>query len=429
MPDKKSYRDRSVLIHGKFKSEKWDFDDHILAPITTSVSFRLRNAERGAKAFKQFANSELDRGKLHPIYIYQRLDEPCQGLLEETLAFAEKGECAVSFATGMAAISALLGIHVRAGNHIVAHKTLYGCTYHLITEYMDRFGVEHTLCDMRSLPALKKAIRPSTRIVYFETPCNPTMDLIDIPAVVKAVREANQGRSDEEKIVTAVDNTFATPFCQRPLTLGVDFVAHSLTKNLGGYGAVMGGAVIGPRSRETDLLLWRKNFGGTLSPKAAWEVLTFGLPTLSLRLERQQANASRVADFLDLHPKVKAVRFPGLDSFPQRELACLQMRDIDGNFAPGSMIYFEMAGGPEESYRRAVNVINHLACEALSITLAVSLGQIRTLVEHPASMTHSAVPPEAQAEAGIAPGGIRLSMGIEDVRDVLADLEAALEAA
>ncbi|MBI5706333.1 MAG: aminotransferase class I/II-fold pyridoxal phosphate-dependent enzyme [Armatimonadetes bacterium] len=423
------YRDRSVLIHGKFTSSKWDFEDHILPPITTSVAFRLRSAERGAQAFQQFANPELDRHTIRPIYIYDRLDEPGQGLLEETLAFAEKGETAVSFATGMAAISAAIGIHVRAGDHVLAHHTLYGCTYSFITNWLERFGISHTLVDFRDLSAVKKAIRPETRVAYFESPCNPTLDLIDIRAVVDLVQEANKKREDGKCIRTIVDNTFATPFCQRPLTMGVDFVVHSLTKNLGGFGADMGGAVIGPRAAETDLLLFRKDFGGSLSPKVAWTILTYGVPTLSLRVERQQQNAMRVAEFLDLHPKVAKVLYPGLDSFPQRELACQQMRDIDGNFAPGSMLYFEMEGEPSESYAKAVKVINQIASSSLSITLAVSLGQIRTLIEHPASMTHSTIPPDAQLAAGISPGGIRMSLGIEDVRDVLADLEAALELA
>ncbi len=422
----KQYRDRSVLIHGKFKSEKWDFEDHILPPITTSVSFRLRSAERGAQAFVQFANPELDRDTLHPIYIYDRLDEPGQGLLEETLAFAEKGETAVSFSTGMAAVSAILGIHLKAGEHIALHRTVYGCTYSLVTLWLARFGVAHSFADFRSPDDLERSLRAETRVVYFETPCNPTLDLIDIRAVVATVAAANEKRSAEERIVVVVDNTFATPFCQRPLTLGVDFVVHSLTKNLGGFGANMGGTVIGPRSKETELLLFRKDFGGSLAPKVAWDILAYGIPTLALRVERQQQNAMRVAEFLHLHPKVFAVRYPGLDNFPQRELACEQMRDIDGNFAPGSMIYFEMAGTPTESYERAKNVANHIASNALSITLAVSLGQIRTLIEHPASMTHSSIPPEAQVEAGIAPGGLRVSLGIEDVRDILADFEEAL---
>lgn len=423
------YRHRSVLIHGKFRSEKWDFDDHILPPITTTTAFRLRSAERGAKGFEQFANPELDRNTEHPIYIYARLDDPCQGLLEETLAFAENGETAVSFATGMAAISAALGVHLRTGDHIVSHKTIYGCTYSLITRWLDRFGVKHSFVDMNCEETLRDAIQPQTRILYFESPCNPTMDLVDIELVVKVAREANEKRPPEQRVVVVMDNTFASPFCQRPLDAGVDFVVHSLTKHISGFGADMGGAVIGPRSAETDLLLFRKDFGGSISPKAAWAILAFGLPTLALRMEREQASAQQVAEFLEQHPKVSRVLYPGLKSFPQSELARKQMRDIDGNFAPGSLLYFEMEGSPEEAYRRAVRVVNHIADHALDITLAVSLGQIRTLIEHPASMTHSSIPPDAQVEAGIHPGGLRMSLGIEDVRDILQDLEEALKEA
>ncbi len=422
----KGYRDRSVLIHGKFRSEKWDFDDHITPPITTAVSFGLRSAERGAAAFQQFANPAIDRNVEKPIYIYDRLDEPCQGLLEETLAFAEKGECAVSFATGMAAVSAAIGIHVRAGDHLVFHPAIYGCTHGHITNWLARFGVGHTSVSFNDLAALRESIRPETRVLYFETPCNPTMELIDIEAIVALAREVNDHRPDDQKLVTIVDNTFASPFGQRPLVSGIDFVVHSLTKHIGGFGCTMGGVVIGPGRSETDLLLYRKDFGGSLSPDAAWHILNYGVPTLALRLERQQATAQTVAGFLESHPMVATVHYPGLASFAQRELAERQMRDIDGNFAPGSMIYFEMAGSAEEAYGRAVRVINEIARDSLSITLAVSLGNIRSLIEHPASMTHSVVAPEDQIKAGIAPGGIRLSMGLEDVRDILADLERGL---
>ncbi len=421
------YRDRSVLIHGKFRSEKWDFEDHILPPITTSVSFRLRTGQRGAEGFQQFANPELDRDTLHPIYIYARLDDPCQGLLEETLAFAEKGETAVCFATGMAAVSAVIGIHVKAGDHVILHKTVYGCTYSFVTNWLQRFGVQHTVVDCGNQKEIEDAIKPETKVVYFESPCNPTLELIDVRSVVSIVKKANEGRSTENRIVSIIDNTFATPYCQRPLTMGVDFVVHSLTKNLGGFGTDMGGAVIGPRSSETDLLLFRKDFGGSLSPKAAWQILVYGIPTLALRLEKQQQIAKEVAEFLNEHPKISLVRYPGLAGFPQIDLARKQMTDFDGNFAPGSMIYFELKGEPEEAYSKAKTLVNRIAEKSLSITLAVSLGQIRTLIEHPASMTHSAIPPEAQKTAGISPGGVRLSMGIEDVRDILSDLKDALE--
>jgi cystathionine beta-lyase/cystathionine gamma-synthase len=423
-----NYRDRSILIHGKFTSEKWDFQDHILPPITTAVSFRLRSAERGAQAFQQFANDAYNRETTHPIFIYDRLDEPCAGLLEETLAFAEKGECAVVYSTGMAAISAVLGIHLKAGQHLCFHPAIYGCTYSHVTRWLDRFGVSNTPVDFKDLRALEAAVRPETRVLYFESPCNPTMELIDIEAVAGLAKRLNEKRGAEDRIVTVIDNTFASPYSQRPLTLGVDFVVHSLTKHISGFGASMGGAVVGPHAAETDLLLFRKDYGGSMAPDTAWHILVYGLPTLATRLERQQASAQRIAEFLDISPKVKKVYYPGLDSYPQKELAQRQMRDIDGDFAPGAMIYFEVEGSPEVAYENAKKVCNHVAKNALSVTLAVSLGQIRTLIEHPASMTHSGVPPEAQAQAGIHPGGIRLSVGIEDVRDILGDLEAALEA-
>ncbi len=429
MSSESGYRDRSVLIHGKFKSEKWDFQDHILPPITTAVTFRLRTAERGAAGFAQFANPEIDRASAQPIYIYQRLDEPCIGLLEETLAFAEKGECCVTFATGMAAIAAAIDIHLRAGDHMIYHPAIYGCTYSHINNWLTRFGVQSTPVNLNQIEQLEKSIRPETRVVFFETPCNPTLELIDIEAVVRLVKTVNETRPEGEKLVTIVDNTFSSPYGQRPLTMGIDLVVHSLTKHIGGFGATMGGAVIGPRSKETDLLVFRKDFGGSLSPDAAWHILTYGIPTLSLRLEAEQERAMRVAEYLNLHTAVGKVLYPGLENFPQRDLALRQMRDIDGDFAPGAMIYFELKGTATEAYHRAVRVINHLAQNALSVTLAVSLGQIRTLVEHPASMTHATIPPDEQVKAGIAPGGIRLSLGLEDTGDILRDLEEALSRA
>jgi cystathionine beta-lyase/cystathionine gamma-synthase len=424
MGDEASYHDRSVLIHGKFRSEKWDFSDHILPPITTSVAFRLESAERGAEGFRQFANPAFDRDRIHPIHIYERLDDPNQGLLEETLAYAEKGETAVTFATGMAAISAAICAHVRTGDHVVLHHTLYGCTYSLVANWLTRFGVSYTLADLTDLSTLHVALRPETAVVYFETPCNPTMEMIDIHGVAKVVEEANAGR--ERKIATVVDNTFATPFAQRPLTLGVDMVVDSLTKHLGGFGADMGGVVVCSRDMEHDVLMFRKDFGGSISPKSAWQIMAYGVPTLALRLEKQQQIAQQVAEFLEGHPKVAMVRYPGLESYPQKELAHRQLVDIDGRFAPGSLIYFEVKGRPREAYCRAARFVDDLAANALTVTLAVSLGQLRTLVEHPASMTHSALPPEQQLEAGIHPGGIRLSCGIEDVRDIVADLDRSL---
>jgi len=417
MAKSKSYRERSVLIHGKFRSEKWDFSDHILPPITTSVAFRLESAERGAEGFRQYANPDVDREKAHPIHIYERLDDPNQGLLEEMLAYAEKGETAICFATGMAAISAAIGVHVRTGDHLVMHHTMYGCTYSLASYWLTRFGVEHSLVDMTDLAQLEKAIQPNTKALYFETPTNPTMELIDIEAVVRIARTKG--------VSTIVDNTFATPFAQRPITLGVDVVVNSLTKHLGGFGADMGGVVVCKKSLAPEVLMFRKDFGGSISPKAAWQIMTYGVPTLVLRLEKQQQVALTIANYLEKREGVSCVRYPGLESYPQKALAKKQLVDIDGNFAPGSMIYFELAGKSEEAYSRALRFIDYLAENALTVTLAVSLGQLRTLIEHPASMTHSALPSDRQMEGGIHPGGIRLSLGIEDPRDIIEDLEEA----
>jgi len=428
MPHDGKYRDRSVLIHGKFHSAKWDFEDHILPPITTAVSFRLRSAERGAEGFRRFANPEVNRDTSEPIFIYDRLDEPCTGLLEETLAFSEKAECAVCFGTGMAAISAAIGIHVRAGDHVVFHPAIYGCTFSHITNWLARFGVSSSTSRLGSPEAVREAITPQTRVVFFESPSNPTMELVDLEALARTLKEVNEHRPEDRKVVSIVDNTFASPFCQRPLGHGIDLVVNSLTKHISGFGATMGGVVLGSRRVETDLLLYRKDYGGSIAPDAAWHILVYGVPTLAVRMERQQQSAMKVAAFLETHPSVARVHYPGLASFAQRALAERQMVDFDGDFAPGSMVYFELAGDPATAQARAVQLCDQIASNALSVTLAVSLGQIRTLIEHPSSMTHSSIPPEEQAAAGISPGGVRLSIGLEDSDDILRDLAAGLSA-
>jgi methionine-gamma-lyase len=224
-----------------------------------------------------------------------------------------------------------------------------------------------------------------------------------------------------------VDNTFATPFCQRPIEHGSHFTVHSLTKGIGGFGTDMGGVVIGPKKFHDLLMLFRKDFGAVLNTKAAWTVLTYGLPTLHLRVSQQTKNAVRVAEFLNAHPKVEMVNYPGLKSYKYYQLAKKQMIDFNGNFAPGSLIYFTLKGqtNPErkENGRR---FMNYAAKNAYTMTLAVSLGHTRTLIEHPASMTHSMVPADKLIEFGIDPGGIRLAIGLENVDDILLDLEKCL---
>ena len=427
---KPDYHPHTRLIHGRMHSTHWHYDDHIVPPISSSAAYRLESAERGAEGFIEFANPEFNIDQQAPIYIYDRLDEPARGMLEENLAQAEGGDRCACFATGMAAISGALGIVSRTGDRIVAHPTLYGCTYSLFKNWYPRYGIDVDFVDMHDLDAVEAAIQPSnTMVVYFETPVNPTLDVIDIGAIAKIIEKANAKRSDKKRrIFLVVDNTFATPFGQRPLELGADIAVHSLTKNIGGFGTDMGGAVICEDLIYPDLLLYRKDFGGPLAPKSAWPVLTHGLPTLPLRSRRQQTTALEVAQYLEKHPAIEQVVYPGLRSHPQHKLAKKQMVDRDGNFAPGILVYFLLKGTPEEAREKGARVIDHIADNSLAITLAVSLGQIRTLIEHPSSMTHAPIPVEAQLEAGIDPGGIRLALGLEEPADIIADLEKALDA-
>jgi cystathionine beta-lyase/cystathionine gamma-synthase len=238
-------------------------------------------------------------------------------------------------------------------------------------------------------------------------------------------KEYNQGRSEPIRVI--VDNTFATPYCQRPLEHGADIVVHSLTKDIGGFGTDMGGVVIAPHDLHNQLLLYRKDFGGVLSPKSAWTFLVYGLPTLATRLVNQQKSAMKIAQFLEQHPLVAHVSYPGLESFGQRGLAGRQMTDYQGKFAPGSIVYFTLrdhSGGD----RVAEAFIDYIAEYAYTITLAVSLGQIKTLIENPYSMTHAALPAEEKLARGIESGGIRLSVGLEDWHDIIEDLRRALDA-
>lgn len=422
---REDYRMRTHLIHGTFHSSLWDYDHHIIPPMSASAAYRLDSVHRGAEGFTQYGSDQSDRQT--PIYIYDRLDEPTRGLLEENLAYAEGGQIAVCFATGMAAISAAVGITTRAGDEIVAHDTLYGCTYSLFTNWLPRFNIATTFTDLRNISNLAGSITDRTRVIYLETPVNPTLDLIDIAELRRCVDDINSKRTAQNKMIIIVDNTFATPYCQRPLSLGADLVVHSLTKNIGGFGTDMGGAVIGTQQYHEPLLMYRKDFGGVLSPKNAWPILVYGLPTLAARTVNQQKSALRVAQYLERHPKVARVVYPGLDSFPQHELARRQMVSYDGKFAPGSMLYFVLKGDIKAANDAAERCIDYIANNAYSITLAVSLGQIRTLIEEPFSMTHSALPEEIKIEKGLAPGGIRLSIGLEDWHDIIEDLRIALE--
>ncbi len=408
-PRQTAYHPLTRWLHGESRSKRWDFSHHVVPPISASSSYRLETTGRGARGFQEYGQDSEQ-----PVYIYDRLDEPARGMLEDALADAEGLDAGVCFASGMAAIAAALGCLLRTGDHIVAHRTLYGCTQSLFDRWFPRLGLRVTQVDLSRPHELAEALEPSTRVVFFETIVNPSLEIFDVP-LIRAIIDAHPSGC-HAKIV--VDNTFATPYCMRPAAWGADVVVHSLTKNIGGFGTELGGAVLVKADLAPEVRVYRKDFGGVLAAQSAWSVLVHGLPTLAIRLERQQASALTIATALELEPAVRCVRYPGLASYPQRALAAKLLRTPDGGFAPGSMIYFELDAARADAAR----FVDHLAQHAYAVTLAVSLGHVKTLVEMPRWMTHSACPDAVEA------AGVRLSIGLEHPGDILRDLRAALAA-
>ncbi|MBO8170566.1 MAG: methionine gamma-lyase [Bacillaceae bacterium] len=363
-------------------------------PIYQTSTFVFPSAEAGGS---RFAGEEDG-------YIYTRLGNPTTRALEEKMAALEKGDAALAFSSGMAAISAVLINLVKSGDHILCSKTLYGCTYGLLQLLNQKFNVEYSLVDMSDREQIEKAVQPNTRVIYVESPTNPTMELADLEMVAEIA-----GKQDARVVV---DNTFMTPYLQRPLELGADIVVHSATKYIGGHGDVVAGIAVGPQDIIDEIrVTTQKDVGGILGPFEAF-LLIRGLKTLAVRMDRHCENAQEVAQYLAGHPRVKNVYYPGLPDFPQHDLARKQMDQF------GAVLSFEIEGGLEAGK----NVMNHVKMARL----AVSLGDVDTLIQHPASMTHSIVPREEREKMGITDGLIRLSVGIEDIRDIIEDLEQAL---
>ncbi|MGB9840166.1 methionine gamma-lyase [Thermovenabulum sp.] len=366
-----------------------------VTPIYQTSTFVFENVDQGAR---RFAGEEAG-------YIYTRLGNPTVTELEEKMAALENGEAAIATASGMAAISTVLFTLLKQGDHIVANDTLYGCTHSFLSHVLPKYGIEVTFADLSELSNLERAIKHNTKVVYIETPANPTLKLVDLGGAAKIAHNVGA------KVV--VDNTFMTPYLQRPIEHGVDVVIHSATKYIGGHGDVIAGIIVGPKDLIAEMKVpYLKDIGGIISPFDAWLLLR-GIKTLGLRMDRHCRNAQIVAEFLEGHPMIDKVYYPGLFSHPQHELAKKQM---DGF---GGMISFELKGGIEAG-KLLMNSVE-------MITLAVSLGCVDSLIQHPASMTHSPVPREERLRAGIADGLVRLSVGLEDVEDIIADLEQALE--
>ena len=334
-------------------------------------------------------------------YSYSRSANPTVAALERKLAALENGHACTCYSTGMAAIQAVLQATLNAGDHAIVSDVAYGGTYRLCTKIYQRFGVQFTFADTSS----PGAVRENTRLILTETPANPTLKLTDIAAISEIARAKG--------VPHAIDNTFLTPYFQRPLELGADIVIHSTTKYFDGHNATVGGAVITSDARWDEAIRFIQNATGVImSPWVAWLTLQ-GVKTLSVRMDRQSANALQIAQFLQNHPKVERVQYPGLESFPQHDLACRQASGF------GAMLWFEVRGG--------VNAGKHLMDGVKLCSLAENLGSVETLITHPVTMTHADVEPEERRRVGITDGLVRLSVGLEDAQDIIDDLSRALE--
>jgi methionine-gamma-lyase len=387
----------TICIHGKKHLDKHEGEKPIRAvstPIFQSSTFAFENAEHGAAVFRGEDAS----------YVYTRLGNPTQTALETEMAYLEQGEAALALASGMAAATTAVLTCCRNGDHIVAGDTLYGGTHQLFTQTLPRMGIDVTEVPAHDPANFAAAITKRTKLIYLESPANPTLVLTDIAAVAEIAHARG--------IPVLVDNTFCTPYLQNPLQLGADIVLHSATKYIGGHGDTVAGILVGKADwvmqARMEIL---RDVGGCISPFNAWLLLR-GLKTLPVRMDRHMANAMEVAQFLSYHPKVDHVIYPGLKTHPQHKLAARQQRGF------GGMISFLVKGGREAGRTVMDNV---QLC-----TLAVSLGDVDTLIEHPATMTHSTYSEDELLKVGIDPGMVRLSVGLENVEDIIADLRQAL---
>ncbi|MGL5750546.1 MAG: methionine gamma-lyase [Paraclostridium sp.] len=381
-------------IHGGYKKDK--NSGALATPIHQTSTFVFDSAEQGGRRFALEEDG----------YIYTRLGNPTNTQVEEKLAILEGAEACMSTASGIGAISSTLWTALKAGDHIVADKTLYGCTFALLNHGLPRYGIEVTFVDASNLEEVKTAIQDNTRVVYIESPTNPDLKLVNIKEICNIAHEIKD-------CLVIVDNTFATPYIQRPIELGADVIIHSATKYLNGHGDVIAGFVVGKKEFIDEVRLFgvKDMTGAVLGPFDAY-LIQRGMKTLQIRMDKHTKNAMEVAKFLELHEKISKVIYPGLESFPQYELAKTQM-DM-----PGGMISFEVRGGLEAGKK----LLNSLElCK-----IAVSLGDCETLIEHPASMTHSPYTPEEREKAGISEGLIRISIGLEDAKDIIDDLKQGL---
>ncbi|WP_088005529.1 methionine gamma-lyase [Indiicoccus explosivorum] len=380
------------LIHTGYESSR--HHDSLAVPLYQTSTFTFPTAEEGEARFA---------GE-HQGNIYSRLGNPTVRVLEERMAEIEHGAGALAFGSGMAAVSAVLIHLTKAGDHILASRGVYGCTFGLLEMMEEKYGITHDLAAMRTEEEIERSIRPETVCIYVETPINPTMEIVNLQAAAAVAKRHG--------LKMVVDNTFCSPYLQNPLLAGADFVLHSATKYLNGHGDVVAGVLVGKDAEEMEALRMtvQKDVGGIISPFDAWLILR-GLKTLHIRMDRHTDNAEAVLRFLKGQPEVKTIYYPLDSGHPQAETARQQMR------RGGGLISFEIEGGRKEAqaFMNALKLIK----------IAVSLGDAETLIQHPASMTHAVVPAESREAMGISDSLLRLSVGLENAEDIEADLRQA----
>lgn len=390
--DSKKTGFNSRLIHAGMIDDQFG---SATVPIYQTSTFKFKNADHGAACFA----GESDG------YIYTRINNPTINSLEQLVASLEDGYKGIAVSSGMGAVNTIYSALLEQGDHMISTAAVYGPSRVIMEKHYSKYGIESSYIDTGDPAKIREAIRPNTRMLFIETPANPTMDISDLEEVVKIARE--------HQLITVADNTFCSPYLQKPLDYGFDIVFHSITKFLNGHADIVGGIIVTREKEMYDILRpMMVNLGCNMDPHQAYMVIR-GLKTLSLRMERSQENAMKIAHYLENHPKVAWVKYPGLPSHPKYKLAKRQMK------GPGAMISFEMKGGISAG-KTLMNSVN------LCI-LAVSLGGVETLIQHPASMTHSKINQQARERSGITDGLVRLSVGIEDVEDILSDLEQAFD--
>lgn len=388
----KNLHEDSILIHG---AEIEDNFGSAVTPIYQTSTFKFKNAEDGAACFAGEADG----------YIYTRIGNPTITALENTLARLENGAGCVAVSSGMAAVNTVYAALLQKGDHMISTDAVYGPSRVVMEKYWSNFGVESTYVDTTDMENIKKSKRDNTKVLYIETPTNPTIAITDLKACCEWAHQNG--------ITVVVDNTFCSPILQKPLDLGADVALHSMTKFINGHADIVGGCVISKtKEMNTKMRNVMVNFGFNMDPTQAYMVIR-GLKTLSIRVYKQQENAQILAEWLEKHPKIEWVSYPGLPSHPQYQLGKEQMS------GPGSLISFGVKGGIAAGKTLMDNV--------RMILLAVSLGGVESLISHPASMTHSKMQKEAREAAGITDGLVRFAVGIEDIEDLQADLAQALD--